>query len=248
MDTTFLFANIIRTVRSFRGKADARGVRLRRSKIFCARRPKGTLSHLIRRLYRSDRDCLNALGLRFRLGDEVAHFVADFAFRGDGGRHPALFVRAGKKRPARQGYFAISSDLFQQRCAGPSARSHRQQNQLARDGPHLRVPASPASDSLVIAQCQQDFAKLFGYPSVIGFAITDATRGRHEPIGSISCLQDGLTNFAHCITALSAIWAISRLRPVDGTSLRQTCGGMIRGGSNPFKYRSPFAAYGHCPR
>ena len=82
-----MFANIIRTVRSFGRKADARGVDCT-LKILCARRPKGTLGQVIRRLYRPDRDRLNALGLRFRLGDEVAHFVADFAFCGDGRRSP----------------------------------------------------------------------------------------------------------------------------------------------------------------
>jgi hypothetical protein len=87
-----LFANIIQSLRSFRGKTDVRGVR-RKLKIFSARRPKGTLSYFIRRLYRPDGDRLNALGLRFRLDYEVAHFIADFAFRGYGRRHSSLTVR-----------------------------------------------------------------------------------------------------------------------------------------------------------
>ena len=39
MDTTFLFANIIRAVRSFRGKTDVRGVR-RKPKIFLRGTPE----------------------------------------------------------------------------------------------------------------------------------------------------------------------------------------------------------------
>jgi hypothetical protein len=91
MDTTFLFANIIQTARSFRGKPDVRRVR-RKLKNFGAARPAAMISPLIGRSYRSYRDRLNALGFRFRLGDEVAHLVAHFTFRCDGGRHATLFV------------------------------------------------------------------------------------------------------------------------------------------------------------
>ena len=160
MDTTFLFANIIRTVRSFRGKTDVRGVR-RKLKIFCARRPKGTLSHLIRRLYRPDRDCLNALGLRFRLGDEVAHFVADFAFCGNGRRHPSLFVGQERRALARRGILRyLRWSRSDRDVQGRQPGLHRQQNRSARDG------APPTSRNCFHDHCcrrmpSNELAKLF---------------------------------------------------------------------------------------
>ena len=125
-------------------------------KIFCARRPKGTLGHLIRRSYRPDRDCLNALGLRFRLGDEVAHFVADFAFRGDGCWRPPLFVGQERSAPLHQVFCDIQMVSSNSDVQGRQARLQRRQNRSARDGASLS--SLTVSQIIVVGAAKQAFA------------------------------------------------------------------------------------------